>query len=272
MSAVNLGRLIVNEFLESTRANPPPAGVTQSAVNTGLLEPLAAAVSRLANSLLAGAIYPENWPVPARELISTVQRQALRFRDQDYFDLADVCRQLTNEDPDGPAGQAAACVLNLLQGADSPVLAAGSRAATSRQPRSGAGKCVRNQHLSTRPLALPAVSKTRFRPGRRLGEINANPDSNGQGRTMITHYTPFEILIELEPDGNYSILADYQGRKRRAVIPASLPGLKKGEIEQAHTWLRQGYFNLTFARDFGDRLFNSLFSGEVLELYRHRTS
>ena len=147
MSAAHLGSLIVNEYLESYRQNLPPAGVTQSAVNCRLLDPLAASVSQLANVLQNGLAHSEDWPTPVDDLISTVQRQALRFRDQDYFDLADICRQLSDLDPGGPASQAANGVLDVLNGVDSPVVKAGS------QGDSKAGACGISVYLPARWLS-----------------------------------------------------------------------------------------------------------------------
>ena len=126
MNVSDLGRLIVKEYIDSYRLKPSFTEVTLSAVYGERLEPLAVAVSRLADVLRDGLVRPENWSIPVDELISSVQRQAIHFRDQDYFDLADICRQLYNLVPTGLAGQAAESVLTLLKESNSPVAAAGT--------------------------------------------------------------------------------------------------------------------------------------------------
>jgi hypothetical protein len=126
IDSTGLGRLIVSRYIESYAQNPPTAGLTQSAVNTGFLEPLVSELSRLAQALQNGLDQPDAWPLSTSDLISAVQRQTLRFRDLDYFDLGDLCRQFYALDRAGPVGKEAACVLSLLSGPDSPVFAAGS--------------------------------------------------------------------------------------------------------------------------------------------------
>lgn len=125
LEPAGLGRLIVERYLENYRPAPPAAGVTQAAVNPALLEPLVAALNRLAVVLKTGLSTPGEQEPPTGDLVSAVQRQALRFRDQDYFDLGDLCRQFSDLDPNGAAGKEALCVLNLLDGPDSPVIANG---------------------------------------------------------------------------------------------------------------------------------------------------
>lgn len=84
---------------------------------------------------------------------------------------------------------------------------------------------------------------------------------------MNREYIPFTLTIEQESDSRYQVTAEFIGRRRQAEIPAGLPLLKPSEIAQAHTWLSQGYFNLSFAKDFGGRLFQTFFTGAVLDLF-----
>ena len=85
---------------------------------------------------------------------------------------------------------------------------------------------------------------------------------------MTRRFFPFEIQIEAGDAGSLRVEARFLGSVRTESIPANLPLLAPREIQQARDWLARGFIDMDYARDFGNRLFQSIFQGAVLELLR----
>lgn len=84
----------------------------------------------------------------------------------------------------------------------------------------------------------------------------------------MAEYHPFVIRIEeLEGDA-YCVTADFQGVTRSGKIPADLPLLDSQEIQQAQSWLERGFIDREYAKDFGSRLFQTLFPAPIREMFR----
>lgn len=85
---------------------------------------------------------------------------------------------------------------------------------------------------------------------------------------MKRRLLPFEIQIEAAGEAAYRVEARFLGTVRSAETPTELPLLKRREIEQARSWLERGFIDIEYARDFGGRLFQTFFQGEVLDLFQ----
>ena len=85
---------------------------------------------------------------------------------------------------------------------------------------------------------------------------------------MSKSFQPFEISIESHQSGEYEVRASFIGVERRAILPATLPLLQEREIEQAIAWLERGFIDRDYARDFGWRLFQTLFPEPIRQLFR----
>jgi tetratricopeptide (TPR) repeat protein len=85
---------------------------------------------------------------------------------------------------------------------------------------------------------------------------------------MTVHYEPFEIEVGEATGEAHPITASFQGGSWQAHLPVRLPMLTSGEIERALEWLERGFIDREYARDFGNRLFRSLFTGSVLAGFR----
>lgn len=85
---------------------------------------------------------------------------------------------------------------------------------------------------------------------------------------MARRYQPFLIRVVAAPEGGYTVAAEFQGAAWSGAIPADLPLLTAREREDAPAWLERGFVDPDFARDFGARLFETLFAGEVEEGFR----
>ncbi|HXF63739.1 MAG TPA: clostripain-related cysteine peptidase [Caldilineaceae bacterium] len=105
-----LGRLIVQSYIDHYRTHHPDTAVTQSALNLAAVEPLADCVSALGSALQAALAAPAG----LGRLFAAL-RSAQTFTDRDYIDLVHLCRLLTTDDQDEIsrlAGQvASACAL-----------------------------------------------------------------------------------------------------------------------------------------------------------------
>ena len=120
MSAPDLGKKIVQSYIDYYQMNYPSLAVTQSAVNAGNLSELYQAVNYLASSLLQTIHEKET-----QMLVSWAQKFTQTFRDPDYYDLMNLCSLLAEEDQEGEIGSAAKEVVRILTGADTPLLAIG---------------------------------------------------------------------------------------------------------------------------------------------------
>ena len=85
---------------------------------------------------------------------------------------------------------------------------------------------------------------------------------------MAKKYSIFTITISEILNGKYPIQADYGGSPAQDKIDASFPELQKEEIEKSLTWLENGQINYTFAQDFGNRIFKTLFPPRILASFR----
>lgn len=119
MGAEELGRIIVESYLDYYQTERPAVAVTQSAVRTGSLMALNQAVDQLGLALLKSAREKKT-----QMLVSWAQKFAQVFSDPEYYDLAHLCKLLSEEDQEGEVGSAARGVLAIFNGADSPILAA----------------------------------------------------------------------------------------------------------------------------------------------------
>ena len=85
---------------------------------------------------------------------------------------------------------------------------------------------------------------------------------------MARAYQPFIIRVEDEGEGSFPVRAEFQGSSWSAAIPASLPLLTEAEIRQAQQWLERGFIDRDYARDFGRRLFQTLFQESIRTGFR----
>ncbi len=83
---------------------------------------------------------------------------------------------------------------------------------------------------------------------------------------MPLDYEPFNIEIEPAESG-YIVRLEYAGAEREGLIPKDLPLLQPQEIAQAQAWLERGFIDREYARDFGSRLFQTLFPAPLNEFY-----
>lgn len=121
MSPEDLGKAIVEAYIEDYQAEHPGVAVTQSAVSAAGLAGLNLSVDRLAEALLGGLAEKKT-----RLLISWAQKFSQSFSDPEYYDLAHLCMVLAEEAPDSDVGIAAAEVVQGLKGSGSPLLASRS--------------------------------------------------------------------------------------------------------------------------------------------------
>jgi tetratricopeptide (TPR) repeat protein len=85
---------------------------------------------------------------------------------------------------------------------------------------------------------------------------------------MTQRYQPFVIRVS-EPTGTgFPVRAEFQGSSWSATIPASLPLLTGQEVRQALQWLERGFIDQDYAKDFGNRLFRTLFQDTVQQGFR----
>lgn len=81
-------------------------------------------------------------------------------------------------------------------------------------------------------------------------------------------FTDFEIhILEAEDDGSYPVTVRVSEQDRRG-SGSLVPPFNASEISRALMWMEQGLFNETFVKNFGAALFQTLFKGEILEVYQ----
>jgi tetratricopeptide (TPR) repeat protein/ribosomal protein L34 len=85
---------------------------------------------------------------------------------------------------------------------------------------------------------------------------------------MTREYQPFIIRVGEQREKGFSVRAEFQGSSWSATIPASLPLLTEQEVQQALQWLERGFIDRDYARDFGSRLFQTLFQDAIQEGFR----
>ena len=85
---------------------------------------------------------------------------------------------------------------------------------------------------------------------------------------MARDYQPFIIRVDEQIGDDFPVRADFVGATWTAVIPRALPLLKIQEIEQAKLWLERGFIDRDYAKDFGRRLFQTLFQDAIREGFR----
>ena len=87
---------------------------------------------------------------------------------------------------------------------------------------------------------------------------------------MVRKYENFTISVQHLPDeGSYEITAECLGLEPvSSTIPDDLPTLDEREIELVGLWLERGRIDPEFAKDFGTRLFQTVFTDEILVLFR----
>src|SRR5687768_2690516 len=85
---------------------------------------------------------------------------------------------------------------------------------------------------------------------------------------MARNYQPFVLRIDEPNEDGFSVRADFRGSTWTATIPRELPLLKTQEIEQAKLWLERGFIDREYAKDFGRRLFQTLFQDAIREGFR----
>ena len=84
----------------------------------------------------------------------------------------------------------------------------------------------------------------------------------------MDHYQPFIVRVEPQGADAYRITAECQGGSWSGTVASVLPLLTPGEIAQAEGWLARGFVEREYVRDFGNRLFRTLFAGDVLAGFR----
>ncbi len=85
---------------------------------------------------------------------------------------------------------------------------------------------------------------------------------------MARDYQPFIIRIDEQIGDEFPVRADFLGATWTAAIPRALPLLKVQEIEQAKLWLERGFIDRDYAKDFGRRLFQTVFQDPIREGFR----
>jgi tetratricopeptide (TPR) repeat protein len=85
---------------------------------------------------------------------------------------------------------------------------------------------------------------------------------------MARGYEPFAIRVGEQAGDDYPVTAEIQGASRSGSIPAELPLLAEQEVRQAMRWLERGFIDRDYAKDFGNRLFQTLFSDAIKERFR----
>jgi hypothetical protein len=113
-----LGQAIVQAYVGWYQAGYPSLDVTQSAIGLSRIEPVAAAITGLADVLEEAMTTTKTLGLLFKAL-----RSAQSFSDRDYVDLAHFCGLLAESDKKGAIGAAARAVVELLAGESSPVIA-----------------------------------------------------------------------------------------------------------------------------------------------------
>lgn len=85
---------------------------------------------------------------------------------------------------------------------------------------------------------------------------------------MAGEFQPFVIRVDVQREGGYPVRAEFQGASWTETIPDALPRLSQQEIQHALQWLERGFIDRDYARDFGSRLFATLFQGTIEEGFR----
>lgn len=89
---------------------------------------------------------------------------------------------------------------------------------------------------------------------------------------MSLAYERFLIHVSDQEGDDYPVLAHLSGEKNSGSwsgkIPVDLPLLTTDEKQKLHFWLEKGFIDHDYQKDFGDRLFQTLFAGEILKGYR----
>lgn len=142
MNAEFLGPTIVESYLEFYKEQHPSLAVTQSAVSAQNLISLSQAVDKLAGALLV-SIQDKR----TQMMVSWAQKFAQFFSDPEYYDLTHLCMVLAEEDRGSEIGRAAEVVIRTLNGAGSPLLAAG-KAGTAVQDAYGLSIYLPGRNLS----------------------------------------------------------------------------------------------------------------------------
>ena len=124
MTGEDLGRLIVEAYIDHYTKHPPSMPVTQSALRLEQTEAVADAVGRLADRLVTALPDPLFY---GRGLLPAMRRSQ-KFRDRQYVDLHDFARLLAEQGFDESVREAAAEVVARLDSAsDRSVVAANGR-------------------------------------------------------------------------------------------------------------------------------------------------
>jgi hypothetical protein len=113
-----VGKVIVNAYINYYEQYYPTLPLTQSAIQTDHLDPLIESIDILSKALMARLDDPTTLGKIYRAL-----RYSQNFKDPDYLDLGHYCQLLSEGDPDGEMGDAAKGILRIINGADSPILA-----------------------------------------------------------------------------------------------------------------------------------------------------
>ncbi len=85
---------------------------------------------------------------------------------------------------------------------------------------------------------------------------------------MARAYHPFIIRVDEQKGEDFPVRAEFQGSSRSTTIPASLPMLTGQEIQQAIQWLERGFIDRDYAKDFGYRLFQTLFQDNIQKAFQ----
>jgi hypothetical protein len=85
---------------------------------------------------------------------------------------------------------------------------------------------------------------------------------------MERDYQPFIIRVDEQIGDDFPVRADFLGATWTATIPRALPLLSIQEIEQAKLWLERGFIDRDYTKDFGGRLFRTLFQDVILGGFR----
>lgn len=85
---------------------------------------------------------------------------------------------------------------------------------------------------------------------------------------MAREYKPFVIRVGIREAKGFPVRAEFQGTSWSTTIPASLPLLTGQEVRQALEWLERGFVDREYAKDFGSRLFRTLFQDAIREGFR----
>lgn len=118
MTARELARLIVDEYIDFFRKPIPILDVTQSAIEARYVDSTASLVDALSRSILA-----LSGQTSRQSLIFFALRQAQKFKDPDYFDLLDLSRALKDANRSTRINQTADDLIQHLRSNQSPILA-----------------------------------------------------------------------------------------------------------------------------------------------------